>query len=182
MTSSERYAADSLRAELRKVYGERSQDLFAFAYRLTGSERLAEDVVHESVLRILDGRCRLDVRRGDLALLLFGVVRNVARELRRRTSREVTEEESFVGAEYTPPEHALAVRSALDALSDADREVIILSAYHGCTPREIATVLGTSGVVIRVRLHRARTRLKRVLLGGPMKRTGLARALESDHE
>lgn len=173
---------DSLRAELRKVYGERSQDLFAFAYRLTGSERLAEDVVHESVLRILDGRCRLDVARGDLALLLFGVVRNVARELRRRTSREVTEETSPARVEYTPPEHGLAVRSALDALSDADREVIILSAYHGCTPREIGAVLGTSSVVIRVRLHRARTRLKRILLEGPMERTGLGRVLESDHE
>lgn len=166
MTSSERSAADSLRAELRKVYGERSQDLFAFAYRLTGSERLAEDVVHESVLRILDGRCRLDLRRGDLALLLFGLVRNVARELLRRTSRESAEDSSLDPADYTAPEHGMAVRAALDALSDSDREVIILSAYHGYTPREIATVLGTSSVVIRVRLHRARTRLKRILLEG----------------
>lgn len=143
---------------------------------------MAEDVVHESVLRILDGRCRLDLARGDLALLLFGVVRNVAREQRRRAKREATEETSSDRAEYTPPEHGLAVRSALDALSDADREVIILSAYHGHTPREIGTVLGTSSVVIRVRLHRARTRLKRILLEGPMERTGLDRALESDHE
>ena len=164
------------------VYGERSQDLFAFAYRLTGSVRLSEDVVHESVLRILDGRCRLDMARGDLALLLFGVVRNVAREQRRRGHRESAEHTARDHGEYTPPEHALAVRSALDALSDSDREVVILSAYHGYTPREIATVLGTSSLVIRVRLHRARTRLKRILLEGPVERRGFARDFESDHE
>ena len=58
------------------AYRERGAELLAFAYRLTGSASAAEDVVHESVLRVLDGRCRIDGRRGDLTLLLFGIVRN----------------------------------------------------------------------------------------------------------
>lgn len=175
MTPSERSAADSLRAELRKVYGERAQNLFAFAYRLTGSERLAEDVVHESVLRILDGRCRLDLGRGDLALLLFGVVRNVAREQRRQAAREVGSTPSLQAGVSGQPEHVLAVRSALEALSATDREVIILSAYHGCSPREIATALGSTSLVIRVRLHRARVRLRRLLEGRAASAANVAR-------
>ena len=81
-------AADTLRAQLQTIYRDRGQDLYAFAYRLTGSERAAEDVVHDTFLRVLDGRCRLNVARGDLVLLLFGVVRNVAREQRRQAARD----------------------------------------------------------------------------------------------
>lgn len=149
------------------VYHERRQDLFAFAYRLTGSERAAEDVVHESVLRVLDGRCRVNAARGDLALLLFGVVRNVAREQRRHDAREVGEHAGSLRHDGGHPEHVLAVRTALDALSTTDRELIVLSAYHGYSPRDIATILGTSSLVVRVRLHRARARLARLLIDGP---------------
>jgi len=156
----------TLRADLQAVYRDRRHDLFAFAYRLTGSERSAEDIVHESVVRVLDGRCRLDARRGDLVLLLFGVVRNVAREYRRRAAREgqtPLPDEAIVTAQ---PDHVIAVRTALSALSETDREIIILSAYHGYQPREIARALGSSSVVVRVRLHRARARLKDLLLYG----------------
>ena len=158
-------AADTLRAQLQTIYRDRGQDLYAFAYRLTGSERAAEDVVHDTFLRALDGRCRLNVARGDLVLLLFGVVRNVAREQRRQAARHGASELPVQAGSSSQPEHVLAVRSALDALSPTDREVIVLSAYHGCSPREIATVLGSSSLVIRVRLHRARLRLRRLLEG-----------------
>jgi RNA polymerase sigma-70 factor (ECF subfamily) len=168
-------APDTLRAQLREVYRDRAGDLFAFAYRLTGSARAAEDVVHESVLRILDGRCRVNAARGQLALLLFGVVRNVAREQRRQAAREVGSEPSLQAGVSGQPEQVLAVRSALEALSATDREVIILSAYHGCSPREIATALGSTSLVIRVRLHRARVRLRRLLEGRDASAASVAR-------
>jgi RNA polymerase sigma-70 factor (ECF subfamily) len=174
-------APEGLRERLRAVYGERGQDLFAFAYRLTGSQGAAEDVVHESLLRVLDGRCRVDMRRGDLVLLLFGIVRNVAREQRRLIGREAPADERDRPGVAERREHVLAVRNALQALPDADREVIILSAYHGHSPREIATILGHSSLVVRVRLHRARARLKRLLLGRP-RRAADTPALDSGHE
>lgn len=160
-------SSEALRDRLQQVYRRRGADLFSFAFRLTGSMGAAEDVVHESVLRVLDGRCRLDVRRGDLELLLFGVVRNVAREQSRALAREVRREPLDRPTAPDVPEHVLAVQSALRALSDTDREVIVLSAYHGHSPREIAVILGSTSLVIRVRLHRARARLRRTLLAQP---------------
>jgi RNA polymerase sigma-70 factor (ECF subfamily) len=38
-----------------------------------------------------------------------------------------------------------------------------MTAWEGLTPRQIATVMGTSANVVRVRLHRARARLKQQL-------------------
>jgi RNA polymerase sigma-70 factor (ECF subfamily) len=162
------FLQEALRERLRAVYRERGSDLFAFAYRLTGSTGAAEDVVHDSVLRLLDGRCRVDAGRGDLTLLLFGIVRNVAREQRRVIAREAPRAPQDRPGVSEVPEHVLTIQNALQALADTDREVIILSVYHGHTPSEIATILGRTSLVIRVRLHRARARLRQLLLArGP---------------
>lgn len=156
-----------LPARLYDAYRRRGKDLVAFACRLLDSPGGAEDIVHDAFVRVLDGRCRIDPHRGDLDLLLFGVVRNVAREHRRRDAttgrllaRAQLEDETSTQAVI---EDVLAVRAALMNLSAADREVVVLSAYHGHTPAEIAQALGRSAVVVRVRLHRARARLRRAL-------------------
>ena len=162
------FLQEALRERLRAVYRERGSDLFAFAYRLTGSTGAAEDVVHDSVLRLLDGRCRVDAGRGDLTLLLFGIVRNVAREQRRVTAREAPRDPRDRPGAPEVPEHVLTIQYALQGLPDTDREVIILSVYHGHSPKEIAAILGRTSLVIRVRLHRARARLRQLLLArGP---------------
>jgi RNA polymerase sigma factor (sigma-70 family) len=175
-----------MREGLRAAYARRGQDLFAFAYRLTGSSAAAEDAVHEAFVRLLDGRCRVDRRRGDLATLLFGVLRNVVREQRRRADNEqrylVSERPKRSATGQSVPEHVLALRDALETLSDTDREVVLLAGYHGFTPAEIAVALGVNAVVVRVRLHRARARLRKALLAPPtadslslLRRTGHGR-------
>lgn len=156
-----------LHRRLADAYRRRGQDLFAFAYRLVEGPGVAEDVVHDAFARLLDGRCQVDPRRGDFDMLLFGVVRNVAREHRRRavaTGRliERARREGEMSTQVVA-EDVLAVQTALRTLSDADREVVVLSAYHGCTSAEIARALGTSAVVVRVRLYRARARLRLAL-------------------
>ena len=56
-----------------------------------------------------------------------------------------------------------ALGRALARLTAADREVLLLAGWEGLTPAEIAVVLACSPAAARVRLHRARRRL-RVLL------------------
>lgn len=55
-----------------------------------------------------------------------------------------------------------AVMAALAALSEADREVILLRSYEGLASEEIATVLGCSPEAARQRLSRALRRLRKV--------------------
>ncbi|WP_448641755.1 RNA polymerase sigma factor [Geodermatophilus sp. URMC 63] len=58
------------------------------------------------------------------------------------------------------------VRGALGRLSAEDRELVTLVAWEGLTPAQAAVALGIAPGTARVRLHRARTRL-RALLGTP---------------
>jgi DNA-directed RNA polymerase specialized sigma24 family protein len=53
----------------------------------------------------------------------------------------------------------LRVRRALAALSEDDREVLLLAGWEGLSPNEIAIAMGLRAVTVRRRLHRARRRL-----------------------
>ena len=52
---------------------------------------------------------------------------------------------------------------ALAQLPPQDREVLLLAAWEGLTSNEVATVLGIRASAARVRLHRARKRLRATL-------------------
>jgi RNA polymerase sigma-70 factor (ECF subfamily) len=53
-----------------------------------------------------------------------------------------------------------AVLEAIAALRESDREVLLLSAWEGLSPTQIAAVLGISPLAVRSRLHRARARVQ----------------------
>jgi RNA polymerase sigma-70 factor (ECF subfamily) len=48
---------------------------------------------------------------------------------------------------------------ALADLTEPDREILTLVAWHGLSPKEAARVVGITVATYRVRLHRARRRL-----------------------
>ncbi len=99
---------------------------------------------------------------------LLGVARRVAanqtRGDRRRTElgRKLSSRLVNRFAEQ-PPIERLDERSTLGAaltrLSDDDRELLMLVAWDGMTPTEVAVVMGLSSGVVRKRLFRARKRL-----------------------
>jgi RNA polymerase sigma-70 factor (ECF subfamily) len=62
------------------------------------------------------------------------------------------------------PDGVADVMNRLAAMSDGDRELLVLCHVGGWKPGELARVTGVPAGVIRVRLHRA-TRRARDLLG-----------------
>jgi RNA polymerase sigma-70 factor (ECF subfamily) len=62
--------------------------------------------------------------------------------------------------------------AALRALSDADRELLTLLAWHDLTQDEAAQALGCSRGALKVRLHRARRRFAQL--------AGAARDIDQD--
>ena len=57
----------------------------------------------------------------------------------------------------------VTVRTAVRRLPESDRELLRLTAWEGLAPNEAATDLQISAGAARVRLHRARVRLRREL-------------------
>jgi RNA polymerase sigma factor (sigma-70 family) len=109
-----------------------------------------------------------DVPSGnDGRLWLFGIARFVLlnerrgnrrrRALASRLSDELATKTQYVQA---PTSSARALVEAMGRLRPDDRELLMLTAWDGLSPADAAVVLELDPGVVRVRLHRARTRLR----------------------
>jgi RNA polymerase sigma-70 factor (ECF subfamily) len=58
------------------------------------------------------------------------------------------------------PDEVAALLAALDRLPEADRAVVVLAYVGGWPAADIADLLGSTAGAVRVRLHRARRRLR----------------------
>jgi RNA polymerase sigma-70 factor, ECF subfamily len=162
--------APDVRAGFEQLFRATRTDLLAYIVRRSQSAEDAADLLAETYLiawQKLDG-----IPTGERARLwLFGVARNLLLKgaSRRRSSHALVErladELRHLQSLHAPVEdaRASALRAALAALPERDREILMLTAWEGLTPKQISAVVGTPVNVVRVRLHRARTRLKRDL-------------------
>ncbi|MCW2725204.1 MAG: polymerase subunit sigma-24 [Frankiales bacterium] len=159
---------DERTARFEHLYTLHRRDLLAYFLRRAAPADAA-DLLSECF--VVAWR-RIDVIPGGLngRLWLFGVARNVLSNHQRaeQSSRHLAGELQLAlstAAETAASDVSVAVvvREALEALGDADREVMMLTVYEELTPTEIAEVTGRSRASVRVRLHRARRKLTREL-------------------
>jgi RNA polymerase sigma-70 factor, ECF subfamily len=151
---------------------EQFEEMFRAHYRAVlayGRRRATEDGVDDIVAEtFLVAWRRLEHIPPDALPWLLGVARNVIATRRRGAIRR--------GALHSRLRHAAvdtfalpvlpdsgSVEAALISLSEKDREALKLTAWEGLSPSQAAAVLGESPGAFRVRLHRARQRLRRAL-------------------
>ena len=153
---------------LMQLFDEHHRPLFRFAWRLTGRQPDAEDIVQECFLGLLRPSSAFDGRRTSLRTYLFGAVRNQAWKLLRR--REQSGGEIPVLPDHRSPEvetlrteRENAVARAVRALPDTQQEVLILAQYEQVPLADIADLLGLELGAVKSRLQRARVALKDAL-------------------
>jgi RNA polymerase sigma factor (sigma-70 family) len=153
-------------AEFRQAYETHKDLLFRFARRMTGSNDVAEDLVHECFLLLWRKAVVYDSARGSLRSLLVGVTRNLAL---KRIGRERTFDDLEDSAAVCDPidpgtrERGEMVAQAVAALPPLQRETLILAEYEDMALEEIAAATGAELAAVKSRLHRARENLRRML-------------------
>jgi RNA polymerase sigma factor (sigma-70 family) len=124
----------------------------------------AADVVAETFLvawRRLD-----DVDERSALPWLYAVARRVLLSQRRSARRQQAIADRVAAAEPSPTAESAArpgsqrLLDALAGLSEQEREVLMLTAWEELSSSEAARVLGCSATAYRIRLHRARRRLR----------------------
>ncbi len=150
------------------IYRETRQSLLAYLLRRTGSTDDAADLLSEVYL-VAWRRMRHVPADEGARLWLFGVARRLLANQRRRARTAadlaVALERSLVSHESqeSSVQSGIAagdVAAALRELAPADRELLMLSGWEGLAPAEIGIVVGRPAPLVRVRLHRARARLR----------------------
>ncbi|WP_162599846.1 RNA polymerase sigma factor [Nocardioides solisilvae] len=125
-----------------------------------------EDVAAEAWLVAASKIADFQGSSSDFAGYLFGIAHKLSANAHRRAQRRGTdpgEVEEHLPAEPDPTlvvDARDAVRDAISALPDREREVVGLVDGLGFDNREAAAVLGISPVAVRVARHRGLRRLR----------------------
>lgn len=135
--------------------------VYRYFRRRTGNPSTAEDLCAE-VFRIAWEKSR---QEDDLSVMvLFGVARNVLRNHMRSAARSANLLSSLYLERVEQGLDAdVSVREALDLLKPDEREVLLLTYWDGFSSYEVSNLLNTSATAVRMRLHRARKALGRLL-------------------
>ena len=134
--------------------------------RIVGDEHEAQDVTQLVFVKLLGNASRYEERRGDLAVWILRIARNLAiDELRRRRPVPASDRpEPTQASDDAAIELGQALRDALAALSDEQREVVVLRHLAGLGAREIAARLSKSEAAVHALNHRGRTAMRASLL------------------
>jgi RNA polymerase sigma-70 factor (ECF subfamily) len=152
--------------EFRDAFLRHKDVLYRFAFRMTGSRPLAEDVVQESFLALWRRPGAYDSDRGSVRAFLLGIARNLILKNWRdeRPYEELDEQDSVCGPVDLPAgELASIVAWAIARLPPLQREALILAEYEDMSLEEIGRATGTGLAAVKSRLHRAKKSVRRLL-------------------
>jgi RNA polymerase sigma-70 factor (ECF subfamily) len=156
------------KAAQRELYDRHVDRVFGLALRMTGQELAARDCTQTTFIRLFS---KLKAYRGDAALATWvhavavSVVlewrRSLAREKARVVSMEVLDEIAAPAVSATIIDEGVC--RAIDTLASRYKTVVVMHDIEGYTHDEIGAALGITAATSKVRLSRARRKLRLAL-------------------
>jgi RNA polymerase sigma-70 factor (ECF subfamily) len=148
-----------------RLYHEHRKKLFHYLMRRCGDYELSRDIMQESFTRFYQ---HYRNEHADVSLV-YTIARNALIDHYRR-NRPVTQfDESHTGAGFES-ERYLLVRdqyrrtlSAMEKLKPDERDILSLITSTGFSYRKIAEIVKMSEANVKVKIHRARLHLKKLL-------------------
>lgn len=176
----------SAELEFQQIFNDYQPKILRYLIRLVGQYE-AEDLTQEVFIKIESG---LKNFRGDskLSTWIYRIATNTAVDRMRKSEFKYkgydTISSDFKAEDYSVPVHKKSIaeekvetadqqivkkemntciRNFIENLNENYRSVLILSEIEGLKNKEIAEVLNVSLDTVKIRLHRARTQLRKKL-------------------
>ncbi|MFI0722421.1 RNA polymerase sigma factor [Streptomyces sp. NPDC021224] len=161
------------------LYDRHAPGLHRYVARRLGTD-LADDVVGETFLIAFRRRGQYDVSRPQARPWLYGIAANLISRHHRSEQRayrawartgadpvahSFAPDTDAVEGRVTAQASGAALATALRALSQGDRHVLLLIAWADLSYEEVATALGIPLGTVRSRLNRARRKMRAALPG-----------------
>lgn len=170
MFDTQVYAAKE--SDFRKIYNELMSLLFKISYRIVNDEEAAEDLVHDSLIKMHEKKLVFP-SMDDAKYWLIRVVKNASLNYAKRKTREYRAYERVLKedqhktdsgeTELLKAEAVKYTRSALEKLPVNLKMVLILREYAELNYKEIGRVLGITEGNVKVRVFRAREQLAKLI-------------------
>ena len=155
------------------VARELAQPILRYLERYVGDRVVAEDLWQETQLRMNKGLSSF-AGRSSIKTWAFSIASRVAADYFRHPGRKTRIVELNEVAELIDPDRAIeermvvhemneCVRQVIDSLPDAYRSALILHDLEGLSAEQTAEICECSVAAAKIRVHRARLRLKEAL-------------------
>ena len=165
------------RAAFDELYRRYSPPAYGLAYRLTGQQILAQDVVHDAFMALWRAPEAYDPARGAFRTFFLSLVHHRAVDTVRREERMRKRQERASNLEPVHDEDVaddvvdaaflgdrrLEVRAALQTLPPEQRQVLELAYFRGMTQVQIAEKVGIPIGTVKTRTLAAMKKLRRAL-------------------
>jgi RNA polymerase sigma-70 factor (ECF subfamily) len=148
------------------LYRRYSQRIYTYCRKIIGDSTTAEDLLQETFVKLLEsGRQERAIE--NFPAYLMTIARNLCLSHRARSKRQFVEVEDFHLASrdvpYEQRELLQLIQASLELLPEDYREAFVLREYNGLSYNEIAEVIGESLDVVKVRIFRAKKKLRDIL-------------------
>ena len=152
-------------SQFSEFYKNNRNKLFGYLLRRTGLPSLSKDIVQESFTRYLEAYGG----KTSNTTLLFVIARNLLVDYHRNHKPNVLFSENH--RDQRNPEDHLIVREeyrrilcAMEKLDDIERDLMALVVGSRISYYEIAEITGYSVSNVKIKVHRARTKLRQFLV------------------
>src|SRR5437879_1814372 len=131
-----------------ELYSRYAEDVYRFAYWLSGNQEIARDITSETFVRVWTAP--EEPRMETVKAYLFAIARNLHRKQWRRASHQETLDETIPDQTPTPDqamvqnEEYRRTIEAMKALPEIDRAVLLLRAEEDLSYQDIAAATGLS--------------------------------------
>jgi RNA polymerase sigma-70 factor (ECF subfamily) len=155
------------------IAAELSPALLRYLRRYTGDAALADDLLQETLIRMARGLSEFE-GRSSLKTWAFTIATRVAADyfrdpMHRATIVDLDEAESVQDAarlvvdQIVIDEMNACIRQVIDSLPDDYRAALVLHDLENLPTQTIADICGITVANVKIRIHRARSRLKEAL-------------------
>jgi RNA polymerase sigma-70 factor (ECF subfamily) len=149
------------------LYNRHSQRVWAYCLRFLGDRETAQDVLQETFTRFFRS-VEQEKKIGNIPGFLLRIARNLCLNQTNNIQETVPfEDEAYYSPDDSGDRKELIelIKKALKYLPEDYREAFVLREYEGLTYQEIADLTGESMSNVKVRIHRARAKIKDLLAG-----------------
>jgi RNA polymerase sigma-70 factor (ECF subfamily) len=160
-------------AEFERLYRANVDAVTAYFARRSGDPQVVADLTADTFVAVITGFGSFDPRKGTARAWTFGIARRVWASHCEAYRQQQDKARRLAGRRDLDPDQVEELVDRIDAeragrdlitslvmLPERDRAVVELVDLAGLTPKEAATALGLAPGTARMRLMRARARLR----------------------
>lgn len=149
-----------------ELFNRYSSRVYAYCRRFLGDRDEAQDVYQETFIKFHQSANK-DREMTNVPGFLLTIARNLCMNVKRKERPNVTLEEYMSGDDDSlisdKDELLELIKKALELLPDDYREAFVLREYDGLSYEEISKLTNTSLTNVKVRIHRAKQKIKDIL-------------------